>query len=94
MPKRIAPSKCPSCGSSRIFRQQVEMLGSGTKGHRFDAYICEVCKYAQLYYKGSSSPVSREVEGTIGVEIKKDSATLPSSCTDEHHKASLLSKRD
>lgn len=87
MPRRNVPTRCSNCGSSRMFLQQIEMLGSGTKGYRFDAYICEVCKYSQLYYKGSGSPINQKPEATVGPEIRKDTPPPPPKCKPENSKA-------
>ncbi|MFQ5998102.1 MAG: zinc ribbon domain-containing protein [Candidatus Bathyarchaeia archaeon] len=43
--------RCAKCGSNRLTREQFEMYGSGSKGHRFDVVICENCNYSEFYFK-------------------------------------------
>jgi predicted nucleic-acid-binding Zn-ribbon protein len=49
---RASMTKCPKCGSSSIRREEGRLEGSTMGASRlfFDVYICNECRYSELYF--------------------------------------------
>lgn len=44
-------NKCPKCGSTKIKREELHMLGKWVSTPRFDVYVCQACGYSEFYWK-------------------------------------------
>ncbi len=48
---KSAMTKCPKCGSVDIRREEGRLEGAfGSSRLFFDVYICNKCKYSELYF--------------------------------------------
>ena len=56
--KMVEAGKCPKCGCERWVTEELTMYGKYGyigQGYRFTVFICEDCRYSQLFYSHRSA---------------------------------------